>query len=338
MPFERDPHRIVIAGASSLLGAELKSLLEESRFAGADFRLLDEEIAAGTLTEAGGEAAVIQPVEEGSFHRARFVFFTGSADFTRANLGAAIESGARIIDLSGCVWDETETEPWFPKIETLRGRVFSPHAKVYATPSAAGMAASALALALQPLGPVRLSIVFLQPASEAGRKGIEELESQTGHLLSFQSVGGAVFDTQVAFNLLDRFGAAASLKLAAVRDRVRRETKALLDGVNFLPAIQVLHAPVFYGTVLTASVAFDPLAGNAHLDQIVNACKSAGFLVPADTETSPNNVSVAGETSIHLAIPEADSGLRDTWWFWGAADNIRLPAANAVKLAEKLAS
>ena len=26
-----------------------------------------------------------------------------------------------------------------------------------------------------------------------------------------------------------------------------------------------------------------------------------------------------------------------SWWFWGAADNIRLPAANAVKLAEMLA-
>ena len=64
--FERDSHRIVIAGASSLLGAELKSLLEESRFASWDFRLVDEVAAVGTLTEAGGEPAVILPVEEGS--------------------------------------------------------------------------------------------------------------------------------------------------------------------------------------------------------------------------------------------------------------------------------
>jgi len=53
--FERESNRIVIAGASSLLGAELKSLLEESRFAGWDLRLVDEELAAGTLTEAGGD-------------------------------------------------------------------------------------------------------------------------------------------------------------------------------------------------------------------------------------------------------------------------------------------
>jgi len=81
---ERGSHRIVIAGASSLLGAELRSLLEESRFAGAEFRLVDEEVAAGLLTEAGGEPAVIQPVEEGTFGRAGKVFFTGSVEFTRA--------------------------------------------------------------------------------------------------------------------------------------------------------------------------------------------------------------------------------------------------------------
>src|SRR5260370_34459612 len=96
MPLQRDS--LVIAGASSLLGAELKSLLEESRFAAWDFSLLDEETAAGTLTEAAGEAAIIQPVEEGSFSRAKFVFFTGSEAFTQRNLPAARESGATVIE------------------------------------------------------------------------------------------------------------------------------------------------------------------------------------------------------------------------------------------------
>src|SRR5258708_12857217 len=99
-PFERDSHRIVIAGASSLMGAELKSLLEESRFAGWDLRLVDEEVAVGTLTEAGGEPAVIQPVEGGSFDRARLIFFTGSPQFTHATLKAPPSTIAPVINLS----------------------------------------------------------------------------------------------------------------------------------------------------------------------------------------------------------------------------------------------
>jgi hypothetical protein len=51
MSTPRDSQRLVIAGASSLLGAELKYLLKESRFAGCDFSLLDTKTAAVLLTE-----------------------------------------------------------------------------------------------------------------------------------------------------------------------------------------------------------------------------------------------------------------------------------------------
>ncbi|HYL85915.1 MAG TPA: Asd/ArgC dimerization domain-containing protein [Candidatus Angelobacter sp.] len=334
--FERESKRIVIAGASSLLGAELKALLEESKLADWDFRLVDEEDVAGTLTEAGGEPAVIQPVEEGTFNRARLIFFTGSPEFTRTNIGSAMQRGARIIDLSGAVFDETETEVWFPGSEALRNRAFHSEAEFFATPSAAGLATIGLSFGLRGLGLHHLAAIFFQPVSEFGRRGIEELESQTGQLLSFESVGKTVFDAQVAFNLLDRFGPESGRKLAAVRERVRMEARVLLEGADFVPAVQVVHAPVFYGTAFAASARFDPLGPELKLEKIVKACEAAGFVIAAGSKDPPSNVSVAGENRIHLSAPELDSGRCDTWWFWGAADNIRLPAANAVKLAEKL--
>jgi aspartate-semialdehyde dehydrogenase len=331
--FERESNRIVIAGTSSLLGAELKSLLEESRFAAADFRLLDEELAAGTLTEAGGEPAVIQPVEEGSFERARFVFFTGSGEFTRRNLAGAKRGGGKIIDLSGGIAGDAGTVAWFPKLDALLGREFAGTAEAYMVPSAAGMEATSLTLALSKNGLRKLAIIFFQPVSEAGRAGIEELESQTGELLSFQNIGHPVFDTQVAFNLLDRFGPASAQKLGAVRERWRLETRACLGEKALLPSIQAVHAPVFYGTTFAA---WAELGGVADAAKIAEDCRSAGFAMTDEIDAGPSNVSAAGETSIQLAKPQADASQPGSWWFWGAADNIRLPAANAVKLAEML--
>lgn len=330
---ERGSDRIVIAGASSLLGAELRSLLEESRFAGAEFRLLDEEIAAGTLMEAGGEAAVIQLVEEGSFDRAGKVFFCGSAEFTRANLLAARNAGAKIIDLSGATAAEKSAAFWFPKLDSLHGRNFPQDAGIYAVPSAAATGVASLALGLVNLGVSRLAFICFQPVSEAGRAGIEELESQTGQLLSFQGMGQPVFDTQVAFNLLDRFGPASKQKLSAVRERLRAETKACLCEKLVMPAVQVIHAPVFYGNTFAACA---ELAPGTEYEQVVAACEEAGFVILSDGEPGPSNVSVAGEKVVHLAKPEEDPSRPGTWWLWGAADNIRLPAANAVKLAEML--
>jgi aspartate-semialdehyde dehydrogenase len=329
---ERESHRIVIAGASSLLGAELKSLLEESQFADWDYRLVDEELAAGTLTEAGGEPVVIQPVEEGSFDKARLIFFAGSAEFTKVNLAGAKLAGGRIVDLSGGLLQGAAIT-WFPKLDELLGRDFPAKALTYAVPSAAGTAAAMLALALSKCGLQRLAFVWFQPVSEAGRAGIEELESQTGQLLSFQSLGRPLFDAQIAFNMLDRYGPASRQKLEAVRKRVRAETNACVGTSAVMPAIQVIHAPVFYGT--TFSVCGELEAG-IDAPRIAKTCADAGFALLAPGETGPNNVSAAGEKVIQLAAPEADPSHPGTWWFWGAADNIRLPAANAVKLAEKL--
>src|SRR5215470_4049476 len=330
---ERTQKRIVIAGASSLLGAELKSLLEESRFADADFVLLDEDVAVGTLTEAGGEAAVIQPVEEGSFDHAQIVFFTGSAQFTRANFIAARQAKARVIDLSGGELEQKRSVAWFPKLDWLLSRDFPKDATAYEVPSAAGIAGSSLALALQSLHLRRVSFVAFQSVSEAGRPGIEELETQTGQLLSFQGVGQPVFDAQVAFNMLDRYGAAGRVSLSTARDRIRREVQACTAKKAPMPAVQVVHAPVFYGAVFTACVEFDP---PANLDRILERCTQAGFVIASDGQPGPSNVAAAGEKSILLAKPTPDSAHPGTWWFWGAADNIRLPAANAVKLAEML--
>jgi aspartate-semialdehyde dehydrogenase len=286
------------------------------------------------LTEASGEPAVIQPVEEGTFDRAAKVFFTGSADFTRANLGAARAAAkAKVIDLSGATAADAETVSWFPKLDSLHARNFPMDASVYAIPSAAATAAASLALGLFKIGVSRMVVTSFQAVSEAGRAGIEELEGQTGQLLSFQGMGQPVFDTQVAFNLLDRFGPASKHKLNAVRERLRAETKACLGKKSVMPALQVIHAPVFYGTTFAACAELVP---GATLEQIVAACENAGFVIPGDGEPGPSNVSVAGEKVAHLAKPEEDPARPGAWWFWGAADNIRLPAANAVKLAEML--
>ncbi|HUL17516.1 MAG TPA: Asd/ArgC dimerization domain-containing protein [Terriglobales bacterium] len=326
-----ESRRLVIAGASSLLGTELKSLLEESRLATWDSRLVDEEIAAGILTEAAGEAVVIQPVEGSAFSKAALIFFTGSEKFTASNLDFATHSGATVIDLSGATAGRSTT-PWFGGSDALARGAGSGPGRLFFIPSAAAEAIAKLALALTPLGLKNLTVVAFQPVSGADKPGIEELETQTGQLLSFQSLGKQLFDAQIAFNLLDRFGPESMHRLSDFTSRVRKEVGASLPEGAVTPAIQVLHAPVFYGTAFTACAEFAREIGR---EALLAACKGAGCSVTSE-DAAPSNISVAGESLLHLAPPQTDPTRPGTWWFWGAADNIRLPAWNAVQLAEKL--
>jgi len=336
MPSARESDRIVIAGASSLLGAELKSLLEESRFAAGDFRLVDEETAAGTLTEAGGEAAVIQPVEEDSFSKATFIFFTGSPEFTAANLPGALRSGARILDLSGTPADHQESGSWFPALG--KAIAIPPSQKMFTILSAPASSSVLLSLALSHVGLRRLQVTHFQSVSEAGRPGIDELEGQTSQLLSFQPVGKTVFDTQVAFTVMNEYGAESRRRLAAdlerIRSQVSRALRQTLPGhpASLNPALMLLHVPVFYGAAFSACAEIDP---STSTEAILAACAQAGFRM-AQADDFVGNLSVAGENFIQLAPPRQDPSQPGVWWFWGAADNIRFPAWNAVKLAEKL--
>ena len=335
MSSDRHAQRIVIAGASSLLGGELKNVLEESRFAGWDLRLVDEEEAAGTLTEAGGEAAVIQPVEEQTFRGARYAFLAGSTAFGNQCVGPAREAGATIIDFTHATLSDPDATPWFPKIEGLTGKAVARDAKTFSVFSAGGAAAVNLALILRRYGLHRLVITMFRPVSESGRAGIEELETQTSQLLSFQSLGSPVFGIQAAFNVLPRFGTESKEDLPREGLEIRAELSAALDEVNedAKVSLNLVHVPVFYG--LTFSACAD-LGEGADMSKLSSAFREAGWMVTGSEESGPSNVSVAGENQLFMSEPRADRSRAGAWWFWGAADNLRLPAASGVRLADWL--
>jgi len=113
--------------------------------------------------------------------------------------------------------------------------------------SAGGTTAASLALVLQKFGLQRLVGVMFRPVSDTGRNGIEELETQTSQLLSFQSIGSQVFGTQTAFTLLPRFGAESKEDLQREGLEIRAEVAAAVGDVNedAKISLNLIHAPVF---------------------------------------------------------------------------------------------
>ena len=329
--------RVAIAGASTLLGKELKVWLEESNFPTTDIRLLDEEFVAGTLTEAGGEPAVIETVSEDSFERARFAFFTGTPEFSKRHAQEARRAGAVVIDLSGGLAGEPNAKLWIPALdavlppaeESLRREPQS----LFVVPAAPAEIAIAISAALAPIALERLVVTFLRPVSERGQEAVEELEDQVVKLLSFQPVSQTVFDAQVGFNMLSRYGPDSSEKLADARARIGNESRQYLAGRAPLPAVTLLQAPVFFSHAFTAYAEFKTAPS---LEDVTARLRRAGLKVAGADEEPPTNVSVAGESRPVLGQPERDSSIETGVWLWGAADNVRVPAATAVAIAERL--
>jgi aspartate-semialdehyde dehydrogenase len=336
-------YRVAIVGASSLLGKELKQVLEDRNFPASDVILLDESVMAGTLTEAGGEPTFIRALEEDSFEGAQFAFFAGSASDADRNWGPAQRSGATVIDMTGALapgaTDTAHAVAWIPSIAS----VLPPQAggtgngsaarAVYSSPAAPVIISCTLAAGLKAIEARRISIVLFPPVSERGQPGVEELESQTASLLSFREIEQTVFGTQVAFNLLSRYGEGNKPDLRDTRSAVARDTARYLAGRVPVPAIQLVQAPVFYGY---AFAAFAETASRTPPEQIEAGFATVGVRFTAAGEPSPTNVSVAGESEIQLARIEADPNVEYGLWIWGVADHLRLGATNAVRIAEEV--
>jgi aspartate-semialdehyde dehydrogenase len=333
------PSRVAIVGASSLRGKELKLVLEDRNFPASEIILLDESVMAGTLTDAAGEPTFIRALEEDSFEGARFVFFAGSAADAERNWQVAQRAGATVIDLTGAVAASGLAITWIPSLSSALLPVGptktndSASAGVYNSPVSPVLIACTLAACLGKLSPRRIIILFFPPVSERDSAGVEELENQTTNLLTFREISKAVFDEQVAFNLLTGYGEASKPRLEDVRNSVAREVAQYLAGRAPIPAIQLVQAPVFYGYAFAAYAEF---ASPMPVERLQGAFAGLGVKFSGADEPAPTNISVAGEDEIQLARLEMDPNIRAGVWLWGVADNLRLAATNAVRIAEEL--
>ena len=119
------------------------------------------------------------------------------------------DAGSAIIDLSALLEDQPGATVRSLWIERERGQVAPPELQpgpcVTAHPVAISLAL--LLLRARKVGAIRrvVATVF-EPASERGQRGMDELHQQTVNLLSFQPLPKDVFDAQVAYNLVARYG------------------------------------------------------------------------------------------------------------------------------------
>ncbi|MGB6691969.1 MAG: Asd/ArgC dimerization domain-containing protein [Terracidiphilus sp.] len=327
-------YKIAIAGASTLVGRELKEALSESPLAAATFVLLDEEEAQGQLDQVGDEVTLIQPIGADAFEHVDFTFFAGTEHLTRTHWRQALRSGSTVLDLSGALDQETGVlirAPWLGA-DAVTPDLFTP-AVVPAHPAA--LALVLLLDRLQQAAPVRFAAAtLLEPASQYGRAAMDELHQQTVSLLSFQSLPRAIYDAQAAYNLLNGLGESAKISLSATAARIRRHYEALSDGGWPALSLQVIHAPVFHGHTFSIAVELERPVAITALEQALSGDHID--LVLEDTD-SPSNLAATGQNDVLVRMRPEPSQRNPSetsrLWLWAASDNLRLNAHNAVACA-----
>jgi aspartate-semialdehyde dehydrogenase len=328
-------YRAAIVGAGSLKGKEVAEVLNERNFPAADIRLLDDDEAMGQLEAMGDEISFIQRVRAEQFENVDFTFFAADQESTRRSWKDARDAGSTIIDLSAVLENEAGATVRSLWIERERGQVAPPDLQpgpcVTAHPVAVTLAL--LLLRAKKAGMIRRAVATIfEPASEHGQRGMDELHQQTVNLLSFQPLPKDVFDAQVAFNMVARYGQKSLPALDSVEGRILRHYRKIAAADAPEPSLLLLQAPIFHSYALAVFVEMEQAIDLPVLSQALGGDHVA---IPSSDEDSPSNVSSAGQPDIQLSL-KADPVQPNGAWLWAAADNLRIAALTAVECAESL--
>jgi len=330
--------RIALFDSGTLVGQEVRALLQSRVFPATDVRLYDAR-KPGAIDGFDDEALLVSVPDEEAILDLDIAFLCGPSDSTAGYLDWPARRGFVAIDMSGASLGRpgvplvhTEINAGDiapgPSRETRRpaNLIGSPH------PVAHNLASIASLIPARNR-PVGADVTALLPASELGKAGIDELHQQTVGLLNFTSVPQEVFGRQLAFNVLASGGSGVPLR--STDERIAGEAARLLrldpERVRCCSAL----VPVFHGHVSHVTL---ELRGEPDLDGIREAISASRDVSLAEDDHRFSPVGVADVEGVTVHGLRQDPGRPGRVSFWCVCDNLKWGATlNAVRIAERVA-
>jgi len=323
----------LLIGGETLAGKEIRELVEARKLP-IELVLASAEASERILTESDGELFVIAPLDAATVGESAVIILAGAAaTHTLAReMVLAAKSRPVLVDATGALGDLPEARLCAPVLEHMPARGKN---LVYVPAHPVSLALARILKALKATPPAESVATVFEPASERGKAGIDELHKQTINLFNFQAMPKEVFDTQVAFNLLPRWGDDAPVTLASVQARIEDELASLAGPLGLEPSsVRLVQAPVFHSYVMSVWLRFESAGVNS--GALTKALAEAGFEV-RDSDLEPgSNSGVAGQSGMTVSDVAVDRTNPRAFWLWVAFDNLRARADNALLTAALL--
>jgi aspartate-semialdehyde dehydrogenase len=159
---------------------------------------------------------------------------------------------------------------------------------------------------------------------------MDELHDQTKGKYLYQESEGAIFERQIAFNLIPKIGDFEADGYSDEETKIAQEVAKIMGDHVKLTATCV-RVPVFLGHAISINVEFDGEMTAQEAQEIL--AESDGVTI----QDYLTPVEVAGEDSVFISRIRDDHTQQNTINMWVVCDNLRKGAAlNSVQIAEEL--
>jgi aspartate-semialdehyde dehydrogenase len=329
---------VAVVGATGAVGEALLEILAQRKFPVGQVYALASERSAGGKASFGGRELTVGKLSDFDFKKAQIGFFSAGSSVSEEYAPKAAAAGCVVIDNTSRFRYEDDVPLVVPEVNPqaiagykVRGIIANPNCSTIQ-----------MLVALKPIhdavGIERINVATYQSVSGAGRRGIEELASQTANLLNGKPVEkGGKFPKQIAFNVLPQVDEFQDNGYTREEMKIVWETHKILD-----PAIRVnatcVRVPVFFGhseavhietrDKLSAEKARSLLA-KAQGVVVLDEHRPGGYPT-AVTEAAQGDAVYVGRIREDLSHPRGIN-------LWVVSDNVRKGAAlNSIQIAELL--
>lgn len=319
-------YSVAIVNPMTLVGKEVRSILRERGFPYSGVHLLDSSgKEEGTLTEGEEGAAVVTRATADELIAHDVVFFCGQPAGNELLVRHHDPAGFLVIDLSQ---PSASGAGGVPVVAGINLERLQDETSLLVSPHPIAIPLALILHSIRRIVPVTLcGASVIQPASEFGQEGIDELFAQTLAVLNVTTPPRKIFDHQLAFNLYPAPEARETERY--VSSQVR---EAL--GSDFPVSLSITQGTTFHSHTFSIYLrTAEPITE----EQARASLRGNAALEVAEAEETYTTVDAGGRDEVLIGRVACDPESPHDLWIWASSDNLRRSSAlNAVLIAEQM--
>ena len=333
----KDKYNIAIVGATGIVGESLLEILSSRNFPVDTVIAVASKRSEGSKVKFGNDLLDVIAIDNYDFKNIDIAFFSAGSDVSNKYAPIAVNAGSIVIDNTSEFRYVDDIPLIVPEVNPAE---IKHHSKtgIIANPNCSTIQ---MLVALKPIHDrykiKSINVSTYQAVSGSGKKGIDELLSQSHAFMNQQEVKSAVYPKQIAFNVIPFVDSFCENGYTKEEMKMVWETQKILDSDIKVNATAV-RVPVLIGHSESITIETEYQIDIENI--ISDFMNNDGIqLIDNPSEDQYPTASVHGHGSDKVYVGRVRKSLDsdNILNIWVVADNVRKGAAlNSIQIAEQL--
>ncbi len=323
--------KVVVVGATGLVGSKMLQVLEERRFPVSQLTPVASERSVGKFVRFGGKRHRVISLQEAIALQPDLALFSAGGSTSKTWAPAFAEVGTIVVDNSSAWRMEPDKKLVVPEVNA---HVLTEHDRIIANPNCSTIQ---MVVALKPLHDRyrirRIVVSTYQAVTGTGVKAVQQLMGERRG----RSVEQPAYPHPIDLNVLPHIDVFLDNGYTKEEMKMVLETKKIMGDDSIRVTATTVRVPVLGGHSEAVNVEFER---DFNLEEVRQLLRQAPGVVLIDDPTHnqyPMPLYAQDKDEVFVGRLRRDESQPNTLNLWVVADNLRKGAAtNAIQIAEYL--